>query len=116
MVASQRNCLKHRLSIHVDLGFIPIWVLGSHEEKLNLSEPWCTLNGDNHTCLLMAVGNQWDSVCRTLRLMCGTAGLVRSDNYSWEGVSWGEPGSSIIQCGDVERMWGVGSWWQEYCD
>ena len=55
MVASQRNCLKHRLSIHVDLGFIPIWVLGSHEEKLDLSEPWGPVNGDNYTGVLMPV-------------------------------------------------------------
>ena len=76
MVASQRNCLKHRLSIHVDLCLISIWVLGSHEEKLNLSEQWDPVNGDNHTCLWMAVGTQGGSVCSTLRLVCGTAVLV----------------------------------------
>ena len=76
---------------------------------MNLSEPWGPVNGDNDTYPWMAIATLWDSVCRTLRLMCGTARLVGSDNYSWEGVSSGEPGSSTIGCGDMESMWGVDS-------
>ena len=58
-VVSHRNCLKTQAVNFVDLGFIPIWVLGNHEEKLNFSESWVSVNGDNHTCLLMAVETQW---------------------------------------------------------